>query len=701
MARVPISRAGDLQLNPVSSVRLRPADNNGGVAGAVGSGLQDIGKGVQGYAQAADELDDRVARTSADDLLLQYQSGARGIKTSYAAKQGKDALTARPQADDALNGLYNDIVGKADKRTQIYLKGRLQQYHGVYLDGVAEHAVRQSAIYEEEVGGARLQNFGEQAAENWSNPDLSAGFIADGRAQLRENLGRKGLTDPDIVRAEEAKYVSGIHSTIIDRMMTAGEVDGADAYFRKHLDDLTAKDEITIAAALKSPLEKRETYGDVASIMGGGWADDTGTSTNYADPLRGAGKGVSSGYGVARGNGKTHNGVDFPAATGTPIYSIGAGKVLRAGHDDRSGNFVVIDHGDGTTSSYSHMRAPTDLKPGDTVTPDTLLGGVGTTGHSTGPHLHLVVKKEGRTVDPQQVIGGAQQSPRRHDLDTLLARADQRADTEGWSFERRERAKDEIRRRVSTDETLKAREEADADRAASEVVLNLGDKFTDVSQIPAGVRNSLSPDALRQYMGVAKSNTKSEGVLANGNTATSLELMRVLEPERFSREPLGKYVGQVTRAELQGFAVEQAKIIRGDPDKSIRSKVASTISTFGVEDGLTGNKEDARQKRVAVQKTMEAEIQALTGGKRNPTDDELYRAYQSATRDVTFTVNTTFVGIPTGQSERTKPRFELGVRDVPENIRQRIARGYQNQFGRAPTDDEIATAYRNGKGRYW
>ena len=283
-------------------------------------------------------------------------------------------------------------------------------------------------------------------------------------------------------------------------------------------------------------------------------------------------------------------------------------------------------------------------------------------------------------------------------MDALLARVDQRTE---WSFERRERAKEEIRRRVSTDETLKAREEADADRAASEVVMNLGDRFTDVSQIPANIRNRLSPDAVRQYMGVAKSNTKTEAVQANGNTATSLELMRILEPERFSREPLGKYVGQVTRAELQGLAVEQAKIIKGDPDKSIRSKVASTISTFGVDDGLTGNKEDVRRKRVAVQKIMEGELQALTGGKRNPTDDELYRAYQSATKEITFTVNTTFAGIPTGQAQRTKPRFELDAGDVPENIRQRITQGYQKQLGRAPTDDEIATAYRNGKGRYW
>ena len=211
----------------------------------------------------------------------------------------------------------------------------------------------------------------------------------------------------------------------------------------------------------------------------------------------------------------------------------------------------------------------------------------------------------------------------------------------------------------------------------------------------------MPPDAARSYIGVAKSNSKPVEAVANGSAATTLELMRIMEPEKFAATPLGKFAGQVTRAEMQGLLVEQAKIIKGDPDKSIRSKVASTISTFGVEDGLAGNKEEDRKKRVSVQKIMESEIQSVTGGKRNPTDDELYRAYQSATRDVTFTVNRSFAGIPTGQGQRTKPRYELESSDVPENIRQRIVAGWQKTYGTAPNDEQIGTAYRNGKGRFW
>ena len=232
-------------------------------------------------------------------------------------------------------------------------------------------------------------------------------------------------------------------------------------------------------------------------------------------------------------------------------------------------------------------------------------------------------------------------------------------------------------------------------------MLQRGDGFTDISQMPASIRNSLSPDAARSYITVAKSNAKPKSVQSNGATSTALELMRILQPEEFAKQGLGKYVGQVTPAEMQGLLKEQAKIIAGDPDADVRGKVSNTISTFGVEAGLTGSDEKDKSKRVRVQKAMEAEVRDLTGGKRKPTEDELYRAFLSATREVTFTVNTTFAGIPTGQSSRTKRRFELEADDVPANVRQRITNGYQSTYGRAPTDEQVGEIFRNGKGRYW
>lgn len=697
MPRIP--QYGSPTVGPVqtTSARFRAVDNGGGIAGGIARGLEQLGGAIGDAAQVQAKIEDDLARTNADNLYLSASSAANGAVSDLKTRMGKSALEHRPAAGKAIEDAFASTLAQADRRTRRYLEPQLARLRMSADNEMSSYALQQSRVYQQETGKAKLGNFIESAIAA-DDPAQRDGFFAQIRAQSRANAELAGLADPEVIKAEERSAVSGAHAAIFDRYMAGEDVEMAKAYLEAHEADMLSKDSTSRWADLKAPLQAREAASDANAFMGIASVDGGDRAVNYADPLRGMGRGISGQYGEARGGGHIHNGVDFPAPAGTPIFATAAGKVIKSGHDSASGNFVIIDHGDGTTSSYSHMQAASSLKPGDMVTPDTKLGGVGSTGRSTGPHLHMVVRQNGKTVDPTKVIGSAQQSATRYDLDGLLAKVDARDD---WTFERRERAKDEIRRRVSLSDSLKSREEADADRRASEWVLNRGDGFTDISQMPASIRNALSPDAARSYIGVAKSNAKPKAVEANGSAATSLELLRILEPEKFAATPLGKFAGQVTRAEMQGLLVEQAKIIKGDPDRSVRSKVASTISTFGVEDGLTGGKEDDRKKRVAVQKIMESEINALTGGKRNPTDDELYRAYQSATRDVTFTVNRTFVGIPTGQAQRTKRRFELEAGDVPDNVRQRIVSSWKKTYGGDPTDEQIATAYQNGKGRFW
>lgn len=96
-----------------------------------------------------------------------------------------------------------------------------------------------------------------------------------------------------------------------------------------------------------------------------------------------------------------HNGCDFAAPPGTPVYSIGAGVVLFRGDAGPSGNLLTIAHDGGIESGYAHLsRFAPGVVSGTHVEPRTLIGYVGTTGRSTGPHLHLSVKKHGMFVDP-------------------------------------------------------------------------------------------------------------------------------------------------------------------------------------------------------------------------------------------------------------------------------------------------------------
>lgn len=103
-----------------------------------------------------------------------------------------------------------------------------------------------------------------------------------------------------------------------------------------------------------------------------------------------------------------HNGVDWAAPTGTPVRATAAGKITRANFSSSYGNIIYIDHPGGAHSRYAHLNAFGEgIKLGTQVTAGQVIGYVGTTGRSTGPHLHFELHLSGRPVDPLALRGVA------------------------------------------------------------------------------------------------------------------------------------------------------------------------------------------------------------------------------------------------------------------------------------------------------
>ncbi|MCG6195091.1 M23 family metallopeptidase [Leptospira sp. FAT2] len=102
--------------------------------------------------------------------------------------------------------------------------------------------------------------------------------------------------------------------------------------------------------------------------------------------------------------GKAHGGVDFKGGVGTPIFAINDGTVILSRPMYYEGNFTVIDHGLEVYSLYMH-QSELNVKVGDKVKKGDQIGKVGSTGMSTGPHLHLGLRVQGTMVDPLSVIG--------------------------------------------------------------------------------------------------------------------------------------------------------------------------------------------------------------------------------------------------------------------------------------------------------
>lgn len=127
----------------------------------------------------------------------------------------------------------------------------------------------------------------------------------------------------------------------------------------------------------------------------------------FEEPVRGFS--INSRFGMRRLGGepgvRMHKGVDIAAPQGTAVYSPAEGEVIRIGRQPEGyGNFIEMRHPNGMTTLYAHLSR-IDVASGDRVQGGERIGLVGSTGYSTGPHLHFEVRRNGAQVNPTRVIG--------------------------------------------------------------------------------------------------------------------------------------------------------------------------------------------------------------------------------------------------------------------------------------------------------
>ena len=115
---------------------------------------------------------------------------------------------------------------------------------------------------------------------------------------------------------------------------------------------------------------------------------------------------LSSGFGMRKhpilGYNVKHRGVDFAAPTGTPIYAAGDGIIEKKGWNGAYGKYIRIRHANNFKTAYAHLSKFNKL-PSGRVKQGKIIGFVGTTGRSTGPHLHYEILKNGKRINPQKL----------------------------------------------------------------------------------------------------------------------------------------------------------------------------------------------------------------------------------------------------------------------------------------------------------
>ena len=121
-------------------------------------------------------------------------------------------------------------------------------------------------------------------------------------------------------------------------------------------------------------------------------------------PVRGP---ITSDFGPRRAFARFHSGVDIAAEPGTPCRIAAAGTVVFAGWRNGYGMTIIVDHGDGIHTLYGHLSR-LGVSRGQPVGQGAVLGSTGTTGHTSGPHLHYEILVNGRPVDPGPYLAAAQ-----------------------------------------------------------------------------------------------------------------------------------------------------------------------------------------------------------------------------------------------------------------------------------------------------
>ncbi|GAB2664364.1 hypothetical protein GCM10027271_24150 [Saccharopolyspora gloriosae] len=225
-----------------------------------------------------------------------------------------------------------------------------------------------------------------------------------------ENQAVRPVADQHVAAQQQlAASVNGVHGTPASvQLLDAQPAQGAHQEAQKVAkgeaiaqqkakavaDQKAAKEAADKEAADKQAAEKKAAEAKQAETKQAASAQPAKASNGYVKPAEGT---FTSGFGSRWGS--THKGIDIANSIGTPIVSVSGGEVISAGPASGFGQWVRVQHNDGTITVYGHVNT-IDVNVGDKVSAGDKIATIGNKGQSTGPHLHFEVIEGGSKTNP-------------------------------------------------------------------------------------------------------------------------------------------------------------------------------------------------------------------------------------------------------------------------------------------------------------
>lgn len=222
--------------------------------------------------------------------------------------------------------------------------------------------------------------------------------------QLNQRISQMTMLMSDIEKRDDNLYRFLLNSKPLPKQMRAAGYGGSEKY--RHLESSNYSDILIATSKKVDKLSKKvivqsKSFDDVFAMAKK--QTDMLKHIPALQPVSSKHSHLSSKFGVrfhpiykCR---KMHTGLDFSAPKGTPIYAPGDGKVIAAKFSSGYGREIIINHGYGYVTRYAHLNR-VDVKRGDKIKRGEVIGTVGNSGLSTGPHLHYEIMKDGNKINP-------------------------------------------------------------------------------------------------------------------------------------------------------------------------------------------------------------------------------------------------------------------------------------------------------------
>ncbi|PQM29399.1 hypothetical protein CVO77_00215 [Sphingopyxis lindanitolerans] len=725
MVSVPVTPGRSVQVQALPEERFRYAE----ARNYIGPAIQQAGDNLSRVAAGWDQMEATYDEAAVKKIAVAVDDRKRQLLYTgddpFFSKQGFDASTAREGVEKSFAEMRDEALSQAqNKRQRGMLTDALNKSFGASLEDVAKYATGQLNVEWVKQTDARLSGFQQDAVRLYSDPERYADNIAGGLAEIQSLADRQGWSEDRVDETEE-RFVSGVHTAVINGRLTADDLDGALALFTKYRDDLSYNDAQAIETKLQPAIQFRKADERALVALGSvptSGPDDAPTPGVAADL-----------YGQLQAIESNESGGRHFDKSGRPLTSsagaVGVMQVMPATGPEaaRYAGLAWDAERFRTDADYNRALGQAYYKEmlrrfgGDPVKaaaaynagPGSAAKGTGVNGalakaRKAGEPDNWVAYLPAETRDYvakfQKKTGAAasgNSEARKWDLSAAYTELEDRAKREGWTPEDLERARQRVDEYVKRDEMLAGRREADEFDKALSTADALGDSFTDISQISNF--SKLSPERQHTLRNMADANKRAvltaQAPKANSDLAIGLENMAIEDPEKFLQQDLRIIRSQVTPDEYASLQ-NKAATIRAKPQQEIafRGAISGTITMFATPEMNLDGKQNADRKR-KVMSIMETYLRGHVKEGAQPTQSQLNEAMRFATGSV----QTPRGGIAgaLGFGAKKTPRTDLPAFDVPSDIFNAYVRGYRAEHGgRSPTDQEIETWWNKNKGNY-